>query len=58
LPHEKMILFLIPLQYCKHATEHAGENGGKPWRYLLIPHTEVLPNMSMSYFAERGEFAG
>ena len=25
------------LEWCKHATEHAKEHGGKTWRYLLIP---------------------
>jgi type III restriction enzyme len=33
-----------------------GKTGGKPWRYLLIPHTEVLPNMSLAYFAAKREF--
>ncbi|MFA5180798.1 MAG: DEAD/DEAH box helicase family protein [Syntrophales bacterium] len=46
------------LEYCKHASEHTQKNGGKPWRYLLIPHTEVLPNMSLAYLAEKREFAG
>jgi type III restriction enzyme len=45
-------------QYCKHASEHSLKNGGKGWKYLLIPHSDVLPNMSMGYFAARREFAG
>jgi type III restriction enzyme len=44
------------LQYCKYASEHTRQNGGKPWKYLLIPHTEVLPNMSVAYLAEKREF--
>ena len=27
--------------WCQHATAHANENGGKPWRYLLIPHDQI-----------------
>ncbi len=27
--------------WCRHATAHAAEHGGKPWAYLLIPHTSV-----------------
>lgn len=27
--------------WCKHATEHETENGGKPWRYVLIPHDAI-----------------
>ena len=44
------------LQYCKYASEHTRKNGGKPWKYLLIPHNEVLPNMSLAYFAAKREF--
>lgn len=28
-------------QWAKHATDYALSVGGKPWKYLLIPHTEV-----------------
>jgi len=44
------------LQYCRYATEYGQQNGGKPWKYLLIPHSEVLPNMSFGYFAGKREF--
>jgi len=43
------------LQYCKYASEHNVKNGGKIWKYLLIPHSEVLPNMSFSYLAAKRE---
>ena len=46
------------LQYCKHASEHNLKNSGKPWKYLLIPHSEVLPNMSLGYLAGKREFTG
>ena len=39
------------VQYCKHATDHNLQHGGKEWKYLLIPHSEVLPNMSLGYLA-------
>jgi len=29
------------VRWCRHASEYAAEAGGKPWRYLLIPHDEV-----------------
>lgn len=44
------------VQYCKHATDHNLKNGGKAWKYLLIPHSEVLPNMSIGYLAGKREF--
>ncbi|MGI9392134.1 MAG: DEAD/DEAH box helicase [Parvibaculales bacterium] len=34
------------VRWCKHATEHAQENGGKPWHYALIPHNEITSNRS------------
>ncbi|MCI0390675.1 MAG: DEAD/DEAH box helicase family protein [Acidobacteria bacterium] len=36
------------VEWGRHATEHALRNGGKPWRYLLIPHDIVAENMSLS----------
>ena len=41
------------LQYCKYASEYNRKNGGKTWKYLLIPHSEVLPNMSLAYLAAK-----
>ncbi|MBI5038738.1 MAG: hypothetical protein HZC13_03070 [Nitrospirae bacterium] len=37
------------LQYCKYATEFTIQNGGKQWRYILIPHNAVQTNMSFDY---------
>lgn len=28
-------------EYCCHATEYTAENGGKPWRYVLMAHDTV-----------------
>ncbi len=39
--------------WCKHATDHANENGGKPWRYLLIPHDQVQDQMTVNGLAAR-----
>lgn len=33
--------------WCKYATAHATENGGKPWRYLLIPHDKIQDQMTL-----------
>lgn len=35
-------------RWCEYASEHAGQVGGKPWKYLLIPHDEILANLSVS----------
>lgn len=37
---------IAALQYCTHASAFTSKNGGKPWKYLLIPHNAVLLNMS------------
>lgn len=29
------------LKYCNYATEYTAEQGGKPWKYALIPHDQV-----------------
>ena len=39
------------LQYCKYASEFTTQNGGKPWKYILIPHNMVQVNMSFDYLA-------
>jgi type III restriction enzyme len=35
--------------YCTYATEYTSTNGGKPWRYLLIPHNEVAYTVGLDY---------
>ena len=43
------------LKWFKPATDHAKENGGKPWRYLLIPHDQIQDQMSLAGLAARHE---
>ncbi|MBV5329282.1 MAG: DEAD/DEAH box helicase family protein [Chlorobium sp.] len=45
-------------QYCQYASEHNLSNASKAWSYLLIPHSEVQPNMSVRYLAGKREFVG
>lgn len=40
------------LTYCKHATDFTIPNGGKPWKYVLIPHNAVMANMSFEILAK------
>jgi type III restriction enzyme len=39
------------VKWCALASKHAQENGGKPWKYLLIPHDSVSENMTLSGLA-------
>jgi type III restriction enzyme len=38
------------LTYCKHATRFTSRTGGKPWKYLLIPHDVVKTNMTLEWY--------
>jgi type III restriction enzyme len=42
------------IRWCQHASDHAIKNGGKPWKYLLIPHDSMAENMSIQGLA--GQF--
>lgn len=35
-------------RWCRHASEHAAEVSGKPWRYLVVPHDEVTEDKRLS----------
>ena len=37
----------IAVKWCANASNHALSNGGKPWRYLLIPHDEIAENITL-----------
>ncbi|PKN96692.1 MAG: type III restriction endonuclease subunit R, partial [Chloroflexi bacterium HGW-Chloroflexi-5] len=41
------------LKWCANASNHTVSNGGKPWRYLLIPHDEIAENMTIEGLAKR-----
>lgn len=41
------------VKWCALASEHAVANGGKPWSYVLIPHTAIAENMSLAGLVER-----
>jgi type III restriction enzyme len=41
------------VEWCKHATDHATKNEGKPWKYLLIPHDQISEQMTLSGLAAR-----
>jgi type III restriction enzyme len=36
-------------EYCRHATEYTMENGGKPWKYVLLPHDIVERSASFAF---------
>ena len=36
------------MKWCAHATDHNLSNGGKPWKYVLIPHDAIADNMTLA----------
>lgn len=36
-------------KYCTYASEYTAENGGKPWKYILLAHTKISRTSSLAY---------
>jgi len=43
----------VAVKWCVNASDHASTYGGKPWRYLLIPHDEIAENITLSGLSDR-----
>ena len=41
----------VAVQWCKQASDYAQTYGGKPWKYLLIPHDAIAENMTLAGLA-------
>jgi type III restriction enzyme len=39
--------------WCKNASDYSQAQGGKPWKYLLVPHDAVAHNATISALAGR-----
>lgn len=39
--------------WCKHASDYAKAVGGKPWKYLLVPHDAVAANVTLENLVTR-----
>lgn len=40
-------------KWCEHAATHAMSYGGKPWKYVLIPHDTIVDNMTIAGLSNR-----
>jgi type III restriction enzyme len=36
--------------WCKYASEYAASVGSKPWKYILVPHDEVVESKRLLEF--------
>ena len=43
----------VAVRWCGQASDYAKTYGGKPWKYLLIPHDSIAENMTLQGLAER-----
>lgn len=41
------------IKWCANASNHARSYDGKPWRYVLIPHNEIVTNITLEALAAR-----
>ncbi len=41
------------VKWCANASNHTCNHGGKPWRYVLIPHNEIATNVTLDALAAR-----
>jgi type III restriction enzyme len=37
----------VAVQWCQHASDYMQQHGGKPWRYVLIPHDAIAENITL-----------
>ena len=42
-------------KWCQNASEYLLQNGGKAWKYLLIPHDEVKENFQLGDYLRKFE---
>jgi type III restriction enzyme len=41
------------IKWCRNASDYTATNGGKPWRYVLIPHNVIAVNMTLDGLARQ-----
>ena len=39
--------------WCANTSAHRTNHGGKPWRYVLIPHDAIAENMTLAGLAQQ-----
>jgi type III restriction enzyme len=44
------------LAYCEEASKYTASRGGKEWKYALIPHDTVKPQMTYRYLVDNYRF--
>jgi type III restriction enzyme len=47
---------IAALKYCEYANEFIREQGGKQWKYAIIPHDKVVKNGSFKGVVSQNVF--
>lgn len=48
----------VAVAWCRQASDHSKSYGGKPWTYVLIPHSAIAENMTVDGLVQRYATAG
>lgn len=43
----------VAVKWCHQASDHSRSYGGKPWRYVLIPHDVIADNMTLQGLSQQ-----
>ena len=43
----------VAIQWCANASAHARSYGGKPWKYVLVPHNAITENMTIEALVQQ-----
>ncbi len=46
------------VRWCSHASDYLRSVGGKPWKYLLVPHDDVSEQNTLSAYVQKYEMKG
>ncbi len=41
------------VKWCVNAGDYLVKNGGKPWKYVLVPHDEVKENLNLDDYVRK-----
>jgi type III restriction enzyme len=43
----------VAATWCKNASDYAATCGGKPWKYVLIPHDAIAENITLDWMGKQ-----
>ena len=43
------------IRWCQHASNYLLKHGGKEWKYLLVPHADVIEQNTLFAYVQKYE---